>query len=439
MENLELVEKVVITPDRPTERRRLFLSNIDLNLRGYQESVCFFCPPTSQLTFPDVKKAVYSALGSLLVPYDFLAGRLVRALQEGGSRGRLEIDCNGAGIVVAVATTESELNWLGELNEPKPEYRQLTAFLFEEGEEEMDITDLPLLYFQLTQFGCGSLAIAIRYNHCTVDGLTVHDFLTNFAAVTRGDSLVIVPNPDRTIFRARDPPVINHPHFEFSKAVMTDDISARVATGRPCPTRPASIIHLPPERIAILKIAALRGGKLKACTVFHAVAAKIWKARTTALRIPCDRHSTMLFPVDIRKRLVPEVPAGFAGNAIIPGYARATAEELIDLDEPELVRRVQEGIERLDDGYVRSAIDWLEANPGGGHWGEDRFSVVAMFRLGLEEPEFAWGKQICNVPVEVKPGLVALLPGPREGGGINVWVDMDADQVEELRRILLND
>ena len=47
---MNLLEKVVIAPEKPTERRRIFLSNIDLSLVVYQESVSFFDPPTNEMT-----------------------------------------------------------------------------------------------------------------------------------------------------------------------------------------------------------------------------------------------------------------------------------------------------------------------------------------------------------------------------------------------------
>ena len=76
------------------------------------------------------------------------------------------------------------------------------------------------------------------------------------------------------------------------------------------------MVYLSLESIGCLKKAAFRGGKLKNCTTFHVVAAKIWKAMSIAVQMPEERISTMLFPVDARKRVVPQAPCGFAGNAM---------------------------------------------------------------------------------------------------------------------------
>ncbi|MCI31395.1 omega-hydroxypalmitate O-feruloyl transferase-like, partial [Trifolium medium] len=46
-----------------------------------------------------------------------------------------------------------------------------------------------------------------------------------------------------------------------------------------------------------------------------------------------EKVSTILFPVDVRKKVVPELPNGFAGNALVPGFARATVKELMELED----------------------------------------------------------------------------------------------------------
>ena len=142
MENMKLLEKVVIAPEKPTERRQIFLSNIDLSLVVYQESVSFFDPPTNEMTFFEAYHSLCSALSKMLVPYDFLAGRLVPCSEEDN---RFEIDCNGAGVVVVAARTDTKLSELGDLSSPKLEFRQLVALLDEEGDEERDLKDNPLL------------------------------------------------------------------------------------------------------------------------------------------------------------------------------------------------------------------------------------------------------------------------------------------------------
>ncbi|MED6145300.1 hypothetical protein PIB30_023882 [Stylosanthes scabra] len=224
----------------------------------------------------------------------------------------------------------------------------------------------------LTQFGCGSLALTTHYNHCTLDGLAVRDFEANLAALTRGDPLTI--------------------------------------------------------QIESFKRKALKDCKLKNVTSFYVVAAKIWKARTIAMNMLDDTMSTMLFPVDARKK----------SKALVPGFARATVKELIESEDGYDIRKVQEGIERLDDEYIKSGIDWLELNRGVPCW-EDSFSFVSWLRLELEDQTFAWGQLKCSTPLTVKSGLIILLPGPPGDGGINICLDLPQNQMYMFCRIMLEE
>ncbi|XP_027351256.1 shikimate O-hydroxycinnamoyltransferase-like [Abrus precatorius] len=438
MGRIELVEKVVVAPEQPTPCKRMFLSNIDLSLVVYQDSASFFDPPSSQMSFNEICSKLYSALSKMLVHYDFMAGRLVPSLEE---NHRFEIDCNGAGIVVVAARTERKLSEFGVISAPNPELRELVVFLDAEGEHVTDLKEKPLVSLQLTQFGCGSLALASHYNHCTLDGIAVRDFEVNLAALTRGNDLIIVPNADRKLLRARNPPKINHPHFEYSKSTGIQNLfTVRGTSGinvrQSVTENQIHLLYLSPQRISSFKMKALKDNNLKNISTFQVVAAKIWKARSIATKMAEDKVSTMLFPVDVRKRVVPELPDQFAGNALVPGFARATVRELQELEDACHIRKVQEGIERLDDEYIKSGIDWLEVNRGA-PCRDYSFSLVSWWRLGLEEQLFAWGRLKCATPLAVKPGLVMLLPGPQDQGGLSICLDLPEDQMQEFSRIML--
>ncbi|CAN0915341.1 Acyltransferase GLAUCE [Linum grandiflorum] len=443
MEAVKLIEKKIIKPEQETERRRIFLSRLDIALVSYQESAQFFDPPPNHITFSDSYTTLYRALSRLLVPYDFFAGRLAPSLEDSS---RLEIDCNGAGILVAVARTETKLAELGEILARKPDYNQLVAFLHDERQNEahLHLHNKPLLHIQLTEFGCGSLALASSYNHCVLDGLSVHEFEINLAALTKDIKAALKqqPNPDRTIFKAREPPKISYPHHEYSKPTSNSS-SAISGPSTPFNTfyseyRNTHMVYISRDRISAFKKAALQDGLLKSCTTFQAVSARLWKARTVALRMSDDAISTLLFPVDARRIVRPAVPAGFAGNAVVPGFARVSVKELKkEGSDSLLVKKIQQGLQLLDDEYVRSSIDWLEVHRGSPNW-ENSFSVAQWFRLALEET-YSWGTAKCAVPIGAKPGLVVLLSGPKSQGGLSVCLELQDDQLLEFNRVLLMD
>lgn len=263
----------------------------------------------------------------------------------------------------------------------------------------------------------------------------------NLASLTRGDDMIIIPNADRTLLRARNPSKITHPHFEYSKSTEIENLFSIRGTNsinvkKPFEENQIHVLHLSPQKIASYKKKALENNNIKNLTTFQVVAAKIWKARSIATKMQEDKISTMLFPVDVRKRVVPELQDGFAGNALVPGFARASVKELMELDDICHIRKVQEGIERLDDEYIKSNIDWLEVNRGV-PCNEDSFSLVSWWRLGLENQDFAWGRLKCATPLTVKNGLVMLLQGAKDEGGLNVCVNLPVDQMQEFCRLML--
>ncbi|CAN1172351.1 Acyltransferase GLAUCE [Linum perenne] len=431
MMEVKLIEKKIIKPEQETEQRRIFLSRLDIALVSYQESAQFFDPPPINITFSHSYRTLYKALSRLLVSYDFFAGRLSPSLED---NARFEIDCNGAGILVAVARTETKLQELGDILSRKPDYDPLVSFLH----EETDLHKKPLLHIQFTEFGCGSLALASSYNHCILDGLSVHEFEINLAALTRDiNASLKQPNPDRTIFKAREPPKISYPHYEYSKP--SSNLSS--TTHSPFNTyysdyKHTHMVYISRQHISNLKKAAMEDGFLKSCTTFQVVSARLWKARTIALRMTDDAISTLLFPVDARRIVHPPLPAGFAGNAVVPGFARLSVKELKEASDSFLVRKVQEGLERLNDEYVRSSIDWLELHRGTPTW-ENSFSVAQWFRLALDEETYSWGTARCAVPIGAKPGLVVLLSGPKDKGGLSVCLELQDDQLHDLTRLVM--
>lgn len=131
----------LIFPSRKTERKKsMFLSNIDKVLNFPVETVHFF---PSHEDFPShvAAEKLKTALSELLVPYDFLAGRL----RSNPETGRLEIDCNSAGIGFAVASSDYALDDVGDLVYPNPAFGQLIC----KSVDSLEQDDQPLCIVQV--------------------------------------------------------------------------------------------------------------------------------------------------------------------------------------------------------------------------------------------------------------------------------------------------
>jgi len=110
----------MIFPSKEIERKSLFLSNIDKVLNFDVETVHFF---GAHKDFPPhvVNERLKNALEDALVVYDFLGGRL----KLNYDTKRLEMDCNPEGAGFVVASSEYNLDQIGDLDYPNPAFAQL--------------------------------------------------------------------------------------------------------------------------------------------------------------------------------------------------------------------------------------------------------------------------------------------------------------------------
>ncbi|KAK4413084.1 hypothetical protein Salat_2955600 [Sesamum alatum] len=121
---LTFQESILVSPLKQTDdddNKSMFLSNIDQILNYNIPTVHFF---KANPDFPPqtVPKRLKMALGRVLVPYDFMAGRF----QLNQQSGRLEIDCNSAGAGFVVASSECLLDDLGDFVYPNLGFRLLS-------------------------------------------------------------------------------------------------------------------------------------------------------------------------------------------------------------------------------------------------------------------------------------------------------------------------
>lgn len=118
-----MVESCFVKPTADMPKKALRLSPLDLMLarRGYTPLLHFYRPSVDQTSthaFFDVTR-LKIALGKALVAFYPMAGRL-----RVDADSRLEIDCNGKGMLFLVAYSRLTVNDFGDLK-PSPKLRRL--------------------------------------------------------------------------------------------------------------------------------------------------------------------------------------------------------------------------------------------------------------------------------------------------------------------------
>ncbi|GLJ54033.1 hypothetical protein SUGI_1156330 [Cryptomeria japonica] len=445
MEDLKIKVEApfAVYPAETKAARSMFLSNIDQTLVAPVGTLSFFsAPPT--MTFQEVVDSYVKALSQMLVTYDFMAGRLKLNEEE----DRLEIECNGAGAFFAVASTDLTMDDLGDIATPNLAFRRFVLCDYVALSHQQP--HLPLFTLQATRFKCGGFVVGAGLNHCILDGISCFHMMINLASIAMGKGLPITPFVDRALLKARDPPTIAYQHNEYSKIselpptlTLTANFSGR---GKDVTASAAHMAEAQEEE-NVLKLFSLSGEAIERlkekgaeegwkCSSFEVVTALVWKARMAAVEDEDDEIATVLFPMDVRSKIEPALPKEYAGNAVIPGHARASVKEVRDEALGVLVRKVQEGLRRINDDYVRSMLDWLEVNKGI-PCAVRSFSVVAWWKLGMDQVQFPWGKPLHLGPVifSHSQDLVLLLPH-HHGHGLNIVIALLPSQMSKFERIL---
>ncbi|XP_048604686.1 omega-hydroxypalmitate O-feruloyl transferase-like [Brassica napus] len=100
-------------------------------------------------------------------------------------------------------------------------------------------------------------------------------------------------------------------------------------------------------------------------TGFNVVTVLVWRCKALSLVEEeevddLEKESTILYAVDIRGRLDPQLPSSYTGNAVLTAYGKAKRKALLEELFGTIVEMVGERANRITDEYARSAIDWGE-------------------------------------------------------------------------------
>ncbi|KAJ6744466.1 SHIKIMATE O-HYDROXYCINNAMOYLTRANSFERASE-LIKE [Salix purpurea] len=177
-------ESIIVRPIQEMPQRRLWLSNMDLlnPIRFYVLTVYLYKPNGSSDFFE--AEVLKEALRKVLVPFYPAAGRLAR-----DENGRIEINCNGEGVLLVVADTDSTTEELGEFM-PSMKLQQLIPTVDTNLE---DISRDPLVLLQVTSFKCGGVCLGVGWHHTLADGTGALHFMNSWATLARGLSITIPP------------------------------------------------------------------------------------------------------------------------------------------------------------------------------------------------------------------------------------------------------
>ncbi|KAK4590080.1 hypothetical protein RGQ29_020588 [Quercus rubra] len=438
---VEVKESTMVRPAGETPVVSLWNSNVDLVVPRFHTPSVYFYRPSScdddndnkkeKLTLLD-SQVLKEALSKALVLFYPMAGRLKR-----DEDGRIEIDCNGQGVLFVEAHTNSLIDDFGDFS-PTLELRQLIPSV----DYSKGIETYPLLVLQVTYFKCGGASLGVGMQHHVADGFSGLHFVNAWSDVARGLDVTIPPFIDRTLLRARDPPQPTFPHIEYQPAPPMKNPVQSTKSGPECTA--VSIFKITRDQLNILKAKSREDGNTINYSSYEMLSGHVWRCTCMARALPDDQETKLYIATDGRSRLRPQLPPGYFGNVIFTATPTALAGDLQSKPTWYAASRIHDALARMDNDYLRSALDYLELQPDlsalvrGAHTFRcPNLGITSWARLPIHDADFGWGRPIFMGPGGIPyEGLSFIIPSPTNDGSLSVAIALQSEHMKVFEKLL---
>ncbi|XP_047947441.1 shikimate O-hydroxycinnamoyltransferase-like [Salvia hispanica] len=423
---MKVKESAVVKPAPAKPRSTIWISNLDAILpENYHTRTHIFYRPTAVPDFFDAA-VLKAALARTLSEFYPVAGRLNK-----DAKGRIEIDCNGEGAAFVEAEVDADLNDLEDFA-PHPDFCLTPEVDYSQG-----ISSFPLLLVQVTRFKCGGVCLGVAMDHQVKDGISALHILKTWCDIARGLDIGVLPYLDRRVLAARTPPQpkFNHVEFHPPPALKTH---SNVSGTR------FSMFPLTRDQLNILKASCQEDhGKTPPYTSFVALTGHVWRCICKARRLPKDQETKLTIIVDGRSRLRLPLPPGYFGNAVFKASHIALSGEVESKPLNFTIGKIREAVSRMDDEYLRSAIDYLEVEGGlhpnargTGLYKSPNLGITSWARLLFYEVDFGWGRPfyvgLGALPAE---GHLIVMPTPVNDGSLALAIVLPEEHMKVFENI----
>nr|GEY86742.1 chloramphenicol acetyltransferase-like domain-containing protein [Tanacetum cinerariifolium] len=384
-------ESTMVMPAEETPKIKLWNSNLDLLVSKYHTlTVYFYLPNRDSSNFFNTK-VMKHALSKVLVVFYPVAGRF-----KENQDGRIDIDCQGQGVLFVEAESDCVIDDLGDFA-PRLEFLKLIPTV----DYSLGIDSYPILLLQVTRFKCGGVSLGVGMHHRIADGLSAQHFLNSWSEMARGLGLTLSPFLDRTLLRSRDPPQPVFEHIEYLPPPPMRLWPLKFSSDETV----TSIFKLTQYQIRILKAKSKEDGNTIRYSSYEMLAGHIWKTVCKARGLPDDQDTKLYIPTNARAHLNPPLPKGYFGNVIL--MATPIAPDLNNMD--------------------RGAQSFECPNLGISSWA----------RLSIYDVDFGWGRPVFMGPAVIPfEGLSFVLPSPINDGSMTIAIALQAQHMKLFSKLL---
>ncbi|XP_076958352.1 shikimate O-hydroxycinnamoyltransferase-like [Bidens hawaiensis] len=429
---LVVKESSIIKPAKPTPVTRIWNSNLDLVMGRIHILTVYFYRPNGSSGFfdPGVMK---EALAGVLVSFFPMAGRLAKDRD-----GRIEINCNGEGVLFVEAEADCCIDDFGEIT-PSPELRQLAPTVDYSGE----IDSYPLVITQVTRFKCGGVSLGCGLHHTLSDELSSLHFINTWSDKARGLSIAVPPFLDRTLLRARNPPTPTFDHVEYHQPPSMIIPLENQRSPSHSKSTSTVMLRLSLDQLNDLKLKA-KGDESAHHSTYDILAAHLWRCACKSRGLLDDQPTKLYVATDGRSRLNPPLPPGYLGNVIFTATPIMKVGEFKSESLGDTARRIHNELARMDDQYLRSAIDYLETISnlstlvrGPSYFASPNLNVNSWTRLPIYDSDFGWGHPIFMGPASILyEGTIYIIPCASGDRSVKLAVCLDSDHMTLFKECL---
>ncbi|PRQ50378.1 putative shikimate O-hydroxycinnamoyltransferase [Rosa chinensis] len=431
MVSITVKESTIVKPSEEMAQRSLWNANVDLVIPSMHTPSVYFYRPNGASNFFE-PRVLKHALSKALVPFYPMAGRLKR-----DDDGRIEIDCNGEGVLFVVAETSSVIDDFGDFA-PTLELRKLIPTV----DYAAGISSYPLLVLQVTYFKCGGVSLGVGMQHHVADGFSGLHFVNTWSDMARGLDLTIPPFINRTLLRARDPPQPEFPHIEYQPAPPMKQPQQSTKPGAEETT--IAIFRLTREQLNTLKAKSKEDGNTVNYSSYEMLAGHVWRCVCKARELPDDQDTKLYIATDGRSRLQPPLPPGYFGNVIFTATPISVAGDLQSKPTWYAASKIHNALVRMDNDYLRSALDYLELQPDlsalvrGAHTFRcPNLGITSWVRLPIHDADFGWGRPIFMGPGGIGyEGLAFIIPSATNDGSLSVAISLQSEHMKSFSKLL---
>ena len=291
----------------------------------------------------------------------------------------------------------------------------------------------------MTHFKCGGASLGVGMQHHVADGASGLHFINTWSDVARGLDVSIPPFIDRTILRARDPPrpVFDHIEYKPPPAMKTQQSSDTAAAA-------VSIFKLTRDQLSTLKAKSKEDGNTINYSSYEMLAGHVWRSVCKARALPHDQDTKLYIATDGRSRLQPSPPPGYFGNVIFTTTPIAVAGDLMSKPTWYAASRIHNALLRMDNEYLRSALDYLELQPDlkalvrGAHTFKcPNLGITSWTRLPIHDADFGWGRPIFMGPGGIAyEGLSFIIPNSTNDGSVSVAIALQPEHMKVFKEYL---